>query len=414
MNNQPLAYQWKPQTIHEIFGQSHLFGPNSMIDRMVKNHRLFSLIFYGEPGIGKSSITQGLVNDLQVPHQTFNASTDKKEKLVKIIEEAKKNNGYYVILLEEIHRMNRDKQDILLPSLEKGEVVVFACTTENPYFVVNPAIRSRCHILQLKPLTKEELFAGIKQRLSQTKLDITLSDEMLHVICDQTNGDVRSTINIIDILNSLYKDQEITPAILKEVMQQAYVNAGNANDAHYDLLSAFMKSLRGSDPDAAIYYLARLLQSGDFEAINRRIICSAYEDIGLANWKMGPWALAAIEATRQVGWPECKLMYADIVIELCLSPKSNSGLNAITTALRDVENGKNYPIPPAIRDGNYASAAKLGVVGYKYPHEYPNHWVAQQYLPNELKDTKYYIPPESSKLEQELREYWEKIKKSQN
>lgn len=401
----------RPKSIDQVIGQTHLLNKDSLITQMVKNKTLYSLIFYGYPGIGKSSISYALVNDLGVPYQVFNASIDKKEKLIQIIETARTSKGWYVVILEEIHRLNKDKQDILLPYLENGTIYMFASTTENPYFVINPAIRSRCQILELQPVSVNETFNGLKKTFKRYKLDITLPDEILKKICIQTNGDVRSAINIIDVLNFLYKDKKITDKLLKEVMQQSYVVAADYGDEYYDLQSAFHKSIRGSDPDAAIYYLARLLQAGDIKSICRRIIACCYEDVGMANPQLCSRVVNAVHAAKEVGFPECKQIFATIVIEICLSQKSNSAYMAIMSALQDVQNGKAYSVPNHIKDQSYKSASKLGRTGYKYPHDFENAWVKQDYLPKELRNKKYYKPSKYSIIEQKLEKYWEELKK---
>ncbi len=400
----------RPKSIDQVIGQSHLLSEGSLIKQMIKNKVLYSLIFYGYPGIGKSSISYALVNDLNVPYQVFNASVDKKEKLISIIETAKQSKGWYVLIVEEIHRLNKDKQDILLPYLEKGTIYMFASTTENPYFVINPAIRSRCQILELRKVSVDETFNGLKKTFQQYKLNIKLPDEVLKKICIQTNGDIRSAINIVDVLNFLYKGKTINDKLLKEVMQQSYVVAADYGDEYYDLQSAFHKSMRGSDPDAAIYYLARLLQAGDIESICRRIIACCYEDVGMANPQLCSRVVNAIHAAKEVGYPECKQIFATIVIEICLSQKSNTAYIAIMKALRDVESGKACTVPVHLRDQSYKSASKLGRTGYKYPHDYDGAWVKQEYLPKELQSKKYYVPSKYSVNEQKLDSYWKQIK----
>lgn len=409
---QPLAIELRPKTINEIIGQKHLFNENSVIQRMVKNKSLYSLIFYGIPGIGKTSIALALANDLKIPHTIFNAVVDKKEQLMKIIESAKWSESGYVIILEEVHRLNRDKQDILLPYLENGTVYIFATTTENPYFTINPAIRSRCQIFELEQLSKQDVFDGLKKRLTSIKLNVNLDDEILNMIAQQTNGDLRAAINIIDMLNTLYGGETIKKETLKDVMQQSYLLSSDYGDEYHDVKSAFHKSLRGSNPDAAIYYLARLLASGDLESLCRRLIAMAYEDIGLANPQLCSRVILACNAAKEVGFPECKQIFASIVIEICLSPKSNSAYLAIVRALEDVKNNKVYPIPKHIKDQSYNSASKLGRTGYLYPHDYHNAYVKQQYLPKELIDKKYYVINKNNPYEQKLNEYLEMIKKN--
>jgi putative ATPase len=405
-----LALILRPKTISEIIGQSHLFNENSVLNRIVKTKSLYSFIFYGVPGIGKTSIALALANDLGVPHMIYNAVVDKKEQLMSIIDLAKRSTNGYVIILEEVHRLNRDKQDILLPFLENGVVHIFATTTENPYFTINPAIRSRCQIFELTPLSKEDVFNGLKKRLATIKLNTKINDEILEMIATQTNGDLRAAINIVDMLNTLYANETISHETLKDVMQQSYILSADYGDEYYDIKSALHKSLRGSDPDAAIYYLARLLAAGDLESLCRRLIAMAYEDIGLANPQLCSRVIAACDAAKEVGFPECKQIFASIVIEMCLSPKSNSAYLAITSALTDIKNGKAYPIPKHIKDQSYKSASKLGRIGYLYPHDFKNAYVKQQYLPKELANKKYYQMNVNNPIEPKMNEYLNKIK----
>jgi putative ATPase len=407
---QPLALLLRPKTIADILGQSHLFNQNSVLMRMVKTKSLYSLIFYGVPGIGKTSIALALANDLNVPHMIYNAVVDKKERLISIIELAKRSENGYIIILEEVHRLNRDKQDILLPFLENGIVHVFATTTENPYFTINPAIRSRCQIFELAALSKEEIFHGLRKRLNTIKLNNNFTDEILKMIAEQTNGDLRAAINIIDLLDTLYANEPINKETLKDVMQQSYLLSADFGDEYHDIKSALHKSLRGSDPDAAIYYLARLLAAGDIESLCRRLIAMAYEDIGLANPSLCSRVIAACDAAKEVGFPECKQIFSAIVIEMCLSPKSNSAYLAIAEALHDVKNGQVYSIPKHIKDQSYKSAAKLGHTGYLYPHDYKNAYVKQQYLPNALIHKKYYKVNPNNPIELRINEYLNKIK----
>lgn len=388
--NKPLANTIRPKSINGIAGQKHLLSDNSLITRMIKNKKVYSLILYGQPGIGKTTMALAICNDLKIPYAIFECGIDSKQKLLELIDLAKRSDNY-VIICEEIHRLNKDKQDILLPYIEKGIVNIFCTTTENPYFVVNPAIRSRCQILELKPLQSSDMFIYLKELITNGQINLDISDELLEKLTNHTNGDFRSTINLVDLLVNLYQDTKITNEILSQVMQNKFIIASHYGDAHYDLLSALHKSLRGSDPDAAIYYLAQLLVQGDFKSLNRRLIACVYEDIGLANPQLCNRVVNGVQAAEIVGFPENKQIYANLVIEICLSPKSNSAICAINDALRDVETGKIYPIPNHIKDNNYKSATKLNHKGYKYPHDYGG-YVKQQYLPNELKSTKYYKP----------------------
>jgi len=388
--NKPLAETIRPKSIDSIVGQGHLLSSDSLITKMIENKKIYSLIFYGPPGIGKTTMALAMCNDLQIPYATFECSIDSKQRLLELIDLAK-HSDKYVIIFEEIHRLNKDKQDILLPYIEKGIVNIFCTTTENPYFVVNPAIRSRCQILELKPLHSSDMYTYLKKLIDKKEIQLLISDDLLKKLTKYTNGDFRSTINLIDLLVNLYGGKKITSEILNQVIQNKFIIASHYGDAHYDLLSAFHKSLRGSDPDAAIYYLAQLLVQGDFKSLDRRLIACVYEDVGLANPQLCSRVVSAVQAAEIVGFPENKQIYANAVIEICLSPKSNSTICAINEALNDVESGKIYPIPNHIKDNNYKSSVKLNHKGYKYPHDYGG-YVHQQYLPNELKNKKYYKP----------------------
>ena len=406
-----LANDLRPKVLDDIVGQTHLLGEDGAIKRMVETHSLFSLIFYGPPGIGKSSLAICLANSLNVPHATFNASIDSKEKLVSIIQTAK-TSSEYILILEEIHRMNRDKQDILLSVLENGDIHVFITTTENPFFVINPAIRSRCQIMQLKPISSQEMFEGIKRLIDLKRINIEIKDKYIKQIVNYTNGDFRSTLNIFDLLINLYKGYEINENILEKVFTQSYILGSSDGDEIHDVKSAFHKSIRGSDPDAAIYYLMRLIEIGDFEAIFRRMLCIAYEDIGLANPNIPLRVKSAIDAAKYLGMPEARLPLAEAVIEMALSPKSSSITKAMIQAESDVKNGKIYSIPIYLRDSHYKSAEKLGIKGYKYPHDYPGNYVEQDYLPLELIGRKYYLKNIDNLNEKKINEMYENFIKN--
>ena len=403
--NNPLANLIRTKSIHDIVGQKHLLSSNSLITKMIENKMIYSLIFYGPPGIGKTTMALAMCNDLQIPHAIFECGIDSKQKLLELIDLAKQSDNY-VIVCEEIHHLNKDKQDILLPYIEKGTVNIFCTTTENPYFVINPAIRSRCQILELKPLQDSDMYIYLKKLIDKKQIQLLISNELLKKLTKYTNGDFRSTINLVDLLVNLYSGKKITNEILMQVIQNKFIIASHYGDAHFDLLSAFHKSLRGSDPDAAIYYLAQLLVQGDFKSLNRRLIACVYEDVGLANPQLCNRVVSGVQAAEVVGFPENKQIYANLVIEICLSPKSNSAINAINKALNDVESGKIYSIPNHIKDNNYKSSIKLEHKGYKYPHDYGG-YVEQQYLPNELKNKKYYKPLKNG-VEEKLN-YWLKL-----
>ncbi|WP_027123769.1 replication-associated recombination protein A [Mycoplasmoides pirum] len=402
-----LANKMRPKTIKNVFGQDHLLNSNGILTRMVKAKKPFSLIFYGKPGIGKSTLAISLANDLKVPYQIFNAANDNKEKLNNILSIAKISKSY-IIILEEIHQLNRDKQDILLSALEQGQIFMFATTTENPFFVINPAIRSRCQILQLKPLTNDQVFEGLKKLINDLKIK-NIDSEILKNISYKVQGDLRAALNIIDVIVNLYSDKKIDKKILDNITNESYITNSHYDDEFHNLKSALHKSIRGSDVDASLHYLARLILSHDLVSISRRLIMVAYEDIGLANPNLCMRTYLGLQAAKEVGFPEASTILGNLVIELALSPKSNSAYLAINDALTDASSGNSYEIPKHLWDSHYASSYKLGVKGYKYPHDYKNAWVEQQYLPNEIIDKQYYFPTEHSINEKKLTEWLKKL-----
>ena len=386
-----LANTYRPVKLQDMVGQKHLLGSQGIITRMVQTQQLFSLIFFGLPGTGKSTLAQVICCETNTPFGCFNPTRDSKSDLMRLVQAGLADSKRYVLIIDEIHRMNRDKQDVLLPYLETNELIIFGTTTENPYFAVNPAIRSRCHLLELFALEPPELKTYLT-KLS-AKLNLKITAEALDLLVQHATGDVRMALNLVDLVQKLYASKTITAPLLKMILPRANLIGAASGSEFYDLLSAFHKSLRGSDADAAVHYLARLLKLGDLSALNRRLLAMAYEDVGLANPTLLPRVLHAICAAERVGLPEAQQIYATIVIELCLSPKSNSAHAAIQAALTDLDAGAGaLEIPLHLRDGHYAAAANLGRTGYKWPHDYPNHWVAQQYLPRALVGTKYYHP----------------------
>lgn len=411
MEKKPLAFQLRPKSITDVIGQKHLLGKDCLLTRMVESKKPVNIIFYGYPGIGKTTLATALCADMKLPFAMFNAATDKKEALVDIIQTAKMSTTPYIIIVEEIHRLNKDKQDILLPYLEDGTVTMFACTTENPYFSINPAIRSRCTIARLELVTANELYLWLKKINKTKSLNINITDEALKTIAYHCNGDVRSSINVLDNIIKFYPNDKIDNKILENILLSPTVLASSYGDEYYDMLSAFHKSLRGSDPDACLYYLARLLTTGDLQSITRRMIACAYEDIGLANAPLCARVVTAAQAVDRLGIPECYQILADTVVEMALSPKSNAAYKAFGDVWNDVQNGKCYEIPKHLKDNNYTSHVKLGNVGYIYPHNYPNHWVQQDYLPKQLKGKQYYVKADNPS-ELRLNAYLEQIKKA--
>ncbi len=405
--NQLLSNVLLPKTIDDIIGQKHLVGDNCIIRKMVEKKAIFSLIFFGLPGIGKTSLAFAICEQMKLNHFYFNPVKNSKQDLEDILNKIN-NRKKIVIIIDEIHRMNRDKQDILLPYLEKNNLSIIATTTENPYFVINPAIRSRCFILELKPISFDEM----KEALGNIckKINLPLTEEQIKKIIIASSGDLRSSINIIDLIFTLHGSTSITDTNINKLLPHTQAIGSSYGNEFYNLLSAFHKSLRGSDCDASIYYLSRLIKIGDLDSISRRMLAMAYEDVGLANPNLLSRVKSAIDVAERLGFPEAKQVLATIVIELCLSPKSNSAYLAITNALEDNKNNSGaYDIPNHIKDNHYLSHKKLGYGNYKYPHDYPNHWVEQEYLPKALKGKKYYYPS-NNEIELKMNKYLERVK----
>ena len=399
--NEPLANKLKPTKISDIIGQKHLVGKNKVLYNLAKNKKLFSMILYGKPGIGKTSIAYAISNELDEKVRFLNATINNKKDFDIVVEEAKMYNGL-ILIMDEIHRLNKDKQDLLLPYLENGLITIIGMTTSNPYHSINPAIRSRCQIFELKPLTNDEIKEGIERSINSWILEkIKIDDDTINYIVKLCNGDLRYAYNLLEISFYTSSNKKVTIDDVKTINNKpAYIDDKDG-DGHYDLLSAFQKSIRGSDVDASLYYLGRLINAGDFDSIYRRLTVITYEDIGLANPSMGPKVMAAISACERLGMPELVIPLSSVVIELALSPKSNSANTAIQKVLEDIENGNAFPIPKHINSTAF---------GYKYPHDYKGAYVVQQYLPDKLVNRKYYIPKDTSKYELLLKEQYNKLK----
>ena len=374
-----LAEKLRPKCLDDVIGQKHLVSKGKVIYNLVKNKKLFSMILYGNPGIGKTSIACAIVNELGCRFRMLNAVINNKSDFDVVIEEAKMY-GEMVLIVDEIHRMNKDKQDILLPLLENGLIILIGLTTSNPYYKINPAIRSRCQIFELHNLEFEDILEGLnkaKKALPKLKID----DDALKQIAYLSSGDFRSALNLLEVAYYSSLDFHITLDSVKSINAKPAIIGDMNESGHYDLISAFQKSIRGSDVDASLYYLGRLIAIGDLDIIYRRMTVIAYEDIGLANPGMGPKVRACIESCEMLGLPEARIPLSVTVIELALSPKSNSGEESIDAVLNDIENGASYETPAWL---------KTNSKDYKYPHTYPKHWVKQQYLPDKLKNKKYY------------------------
>lgn len=383
----------EPDTIDNVVGQSHLIGKDKIITKMIERKQIFSMILYGPTGVGKTWLAKSIAKSIGFKYYIFNPTVDHKSKLISLLQECINNNKdkQKIIIIDEIHRLNKDKQDILLSYLEQDEIILIGTTNDNPYFVINPAIRSRCQIFQLTKVSYQEMFDALIKIIEKYKLNFPI--QHLDLIINGVYGDIRSAINLIDIISDLYQDNEITRELIVNALPQANICASYYGDDFYDVQSAFHKSMRGSDINASLHYLARLIKIGDLSSIKRRILATTYEDIGLANPSLLSRVVLAMQTVDILGLPEAKQVLATTVVDICLSPKSNSTINAIELALADIDNGfGNYKVPNHLRDGHYKSANKLGVVGYKYPHDFPNHWVKQQYLPEQMQNKKYYYP----------------------
>ncbi len=395
-----LAIKLRPQKLSDVIGQQHLIGDGKILSNMIKHKKLFSMILYGHPGIGKTSIANAMVNELGVRYRSLNAVINNKKDFDVVVEEAKMYNGI-VLIMDEIHRMNKDKQDLLLPYLESGLITLIGMTTSNPYHSINPAIRSRCQIFELYPLSEEDVSTAIdKVILSNILENISIDDTARKYLIGTSANDLRYVYNLIEISYYSTKDGKVTLDVLKNINPKINYFMDKNGDGYYDVISAFQKSIRGSDVNASLHYLARLIEAEDLEIICRRLSVIVYEDIGLANPAMGPKVMSAIASAERLGFPEARIPLAEIVIELALSPKSNSAEAAIDRALADIHS-KNI--------GNVPSHIKTNSKDYLYPHNYKNDYVKQQYLPNEIKDANYYIPKEN-KNEQVLKTIMEKLK----
>lgn len=376
-----LANDIRPIKLNDVYGQNHLIGEGKILTNLVKNKKLFSMIFYGNPGCGKTSIANALVNELNMPYRMLNAVMNKKTDFDIVIEEAKMN-GQMILIIDEIHRMNKDKQDILLPYLENGKIIMIGLTTSNPYHSINPAIRSRCQIFEVKSLKPEDI-VKILIKAKDNLEGIQIDNNCLNIISSSSNGDVRSALNLLEMAYYSSTDHIITEDVLKSINAKPIIYIDKNDDNYYNSISALQKSIRGSDVDAAVYYLGVLLEAQDLDIIFRRLSVIAYEDIGLANPSIGPKLDAAINAATRVGFPECIIPLSEIVIEMALSPKSNSAYLAIDKALTTIRTKNCGSVPKHIHTNSK---------DYLYPHNYKNSWVKQQYLPDNIKNEKFYYP----------------------
>lgn len=407
----PLAWRMRPRKLDEMVGQEEVIGPGRLLRRAIEADRLTSLILYGPPGSGKTTLAEVIAATTRARFVRLSAVTAGVPDIRRVIKEAEDALARFqqrtILLIDEIHRFNKAQQDALLPAVERGTLVLIGATTENPYFSVNSALLSRSRLVRLRPLTAEEVKIVVQRALEDRERGlgeyaVEITPEALEHLAQGARGDARVALNALE-LAVLGAAQEadgrrrITLALAEDALQQRAVLYDRQGDAHYDVVSAFIKSLRGSDPDAALHYLARMLVAGeDARFIARRMVILAAEDIGLADPQALLIATAAAQAVEYVGLPEAELPLAQAAIYLACAPKSNSVLKALSRAKKDVTEGNIGVVPPHLRDGHYAGAARLGHgVGYQYPHDFPGHWVAQQYLPDALRHARYYEPSSS-------------------
>ena len=399
--DKPLAIKMNPKSLKDVIGQKHLIGKDKILTNLVQNKKLFSMILYGKPGIGKTSIALALVNDLGVKYRLLNATTCTKKDIDIVIEEAKMYDGL-VLIMDEIHRLHKDRQDVLLPQLESGLITLIGMTTSNPYHAINPAIRSRCQLFELHELTTDDIIIGLKRAIKCPDLkDIKIDDESINLIAKLSGSDLRYAYNLLEIAYYSTDNKTITKENIQKINSKPVFFSDKNGDGHYDVLSGLQKSIRGSDVNASLHYLSRLIMEEDLDSIYRRLSVIAYEDIGLSNPMIGPKLDAAINAAERVGLPEARIPLGEIVIEMALSPKSNSAYLAINSALEDIEKGNVGTIPPHIKNGN---------PDYLYPHDYKNAYVVQQYLPDRLKNKKYYQPKDLG-YEKQIKEIYDRLTK---
>ena len=402
--DKPLALKMAPKSLGEIIGQKHLVGEGKVLSNLVKNKKMFSMILYGKPGIGKTSIATAMINDLDLRYRMLNATTSTKKDLDIVIEEAKMYDGL-ILILDEIHRLNKDKQDILLPALESGLITLVGMTTSNPYHAINPAIRSRCQLFELHELETSDIIEGLKKAVKSPYLpNIEIDDKSIKLIAKLSGNDLRYAYNLLEISYYSTDDKKVNEDKIRLINSKPVFFSDKNGDGHYDVLSGLQKSIRGSDVDAALHYAARLVYEEDLDSLFRRLSVIAYEDIGLANPTIGPRLDSAINAALRVGLPEARIPIGTIVAEMALSPKSNTAHVAFDKALEDIENGNVGSIPSHI---------KTDSEDYKYPHDYKGAYVVQQYLPDKLKNKKYYTPKDIG-YEKQIKEIYERLEKIKN
>lgn len=406
MNTKPLAYRLRPESLDDIIGQQHLVGEKGIIRKCLEKGTIFSSIFFGPPGIGKTTLAEVIAKELHKPCRRFNAVTGNKKDLDAIFVEADLS-GQLILICDEVHRLNKDKQDLLLPHVEKGNIILIGCTTANPYHSINPAIRSRCHLFELKALSRDDVKQALLKAISNKdglNDSCTISDEALSLIAEVANGDIRFALNILELSSFICQNNKIEVEDVKEQCKVANQRTFASEDGHYDLLSALQKSIRGSDVNGALYYLALLAQSNDEASISRRLVVIAYEDIGLANPQLVARTLDACKAAEAVGFPEAIIPYGIQIIDLCLAPKSRTGVDAVHRA-QALVNSKAYDMPKYLR---------LTPVGLqddeKYSYDRYDCFHKIQYLPDEIKNVEFINDFNVNRYEQQLKQVYEQLK----
>lgn len=422
----PLAKRLRPTTLNDVVGQKHIIGKDKLLYRAIEADQLSSILFYGPPGTGKTTLAMVIAHTTKSEFTSLNATTAGKKDMEEVVRQARERYGMYqkktILFVDEIHRFNKAQQDYLLPFVEDGTIILIGATTENPYFEVNSALLSRSHIFRLEPLEREDIRELVKRAVYDVEKGMgsyhaVVDEEALDFLADMSGGDARRALNAVELGVLTTKTAEdgkihLTLEVMEECIQRRAIRYDKEGDNHYDTISAFIKSMRGSDPDAAVYYLAKMLEAGESVTfIARRIMICASEDVGIADPQAIQVAVACAQAVERVGMPEAQIILANAAIYVAGAPKSNAVCNAIFRAAEMVRSKKTGAVPPYLRDAHYQGSKELGHVGYLYPHDYPGNYVEQQYLPDEIRDVRFYDPTENG-YEKTVRRHLEELHRS--